>query len=511
MTNRAAGRRAFTLATLASALAAPFVATKAAEAATKFYKLGHVYDIQLAATKQANKRKLNQAASHLEKRVKKYFGPLSPPVRIKRSRTQRKLYWDVNTIANHAEDICDKLNDAKVTNGAFPKIERFYFNHGKTQGRYANIICEESLAKTVLKYTTAYDNRELKATVKSIMRSVRKHGSRRAPRNGEIFPIPLWFLKAPYRVGHEEGVDFKSITIPEGKSLQYIATNFMEGDADRNVSMLLKYNQIKKSQIRSIKAGAAVCIPSKHYIDPRGAVELDEDDRVLPTAHKTSKRTTAEKQSIDEIAKKEFGKLNGQERVRKQGLGVLRNTKMPGILVESFNLQSKKQRHFYNQEKNIRQLGYEIAHSALDYAAERGISLTHVIVDNGHGVQDKGATYPPNSRNPKAWEGQYTIKLQKYIAEYVRKHSPRTKVKTLNYSGNGKARSRVRHYTTQANKFAKGHYSTSLYISTHVDSLKDNKPRSPLILVPKGKNPKSNQFASHAANRSYNFYEKHFS
>jgi len=427
---------------------------------------------------------------------------LTRQLAVRKEGSKYKLMLDAHTLANDAEIIVNHLKSRNID--SFRVLESYYYNNQATLNRFALVVVENDIGGVVREYTTAYGD-ELRATAKSLI----EINNERAPRKGDIIRVPVRFLKTPYQLGMKPGKDYVEVKLKKGETIFSIAASYTVGDVDRNIEIIKRFNDIKKGQLSRIADGTVIIIPSEIYHDPNKSIELTEDPNDMDslTILTTEKGDDEGRKKKEALEKKipEARKIRGDARVLRGDFAVVRDTKMPSVLAETFNIHCKKQIEFYSNDDNLRMLAAAYGQGILNYKREAKPGLKLAIIDDGHGAQDPGAIDTEFGTGKQ--EREFTIKLQGFLADYLEKHG--LKAVKLNYKGKADRKKRTRFYTGEANRL--GDKDNSVYISIHVDyAPKNTSPRPPTIWVHnKGSQKFSTLLGDYMQQQTMPFYEAH--
>lgn len=447
---------------------------------------------------------------------------------IREEDNQHKVVLQLNTIGDHANAIIGQLDKKNIAKGAWKKLEPFYYDPNANRGRYAHLIVEKSLRDTVMKYTTAFTPAEISATMQSL-RIINANNnylssSNADPKRNDIILVPVRFLKPPYQVGAIKGRDYHEVVLKRGQTIWDISSTYTLGDIQNNNQILLDFNRIMKNQVRHLSFGTTILIPDQIYRNPYSptVVKTQDGGFEIQKRERPSKPGEPPNAEIDKDIKDRVPDIgNIDYTAREKNLGVLRETSMPAVLLESFNIQNAQQLRFYSNDANLKALAEAYGQGILNHKQnyERGYStqspefkrkhkptLTDVIIDNGHGTKDPGAI---NLNDRRYNEGQFTIKIQEYLADFLKRNG--LNVHKLNYDKEADQRTRVNWYVSKANQIAQQAKGESIYISTHIDSLNSNAIPAPRIFVHNdGKQVLSEKLASAMLSKAVPFYENKF-
>lgn len=454
-----------------------------------------LYDLQLGSFKT------ERGASALLKKVRE-----DPEVgrfaQLVQAGTEYKVILDINAPAPHADAIAGKIED--IVPDAFKFLTPSYYNAGSTSGRFANLVVERSLKNTILKYTTAYTQGEVDQTAATLVeyyRSKKLFGKDGIPASGDVIPVPIRFLKTPYRTGMVEGRDYHAVDLERGQTLLGIAQT-MPGDARNNAEILFKFNGIgERWQLRALPEGTRIMVPEVVVGDPSEPVVVAEngpgiDYKIIPQQTPTSEIQDALEKEIPEV------RSSVDAYLKAQNLGVLRGTNMPSVLTESFNIQNFGQRKFYNNEDRLRGLAEAYGRGILEYRRKHNPGLRKVIVDNGHGQRDPGAIHAASGMT----ETQFTQRIQGHLVRYLDRHG--LDARAIDYEGSPSPRARLKHYTSTANRL--GNSSDSVYISVHVDSLGAKSAPPPRVFVHIGRQEQSEALARCMLEQAVPYYKRNY-
>ncbi len=157
---------------------------------------------------------------------------------------------------------------------------------------------------------------------------------------------------------------------------------------------------------------------------------------------------------------------------------VLRNTEVPAVLTESFNMKNDHQVAFFadNDFEQTKDLAQRYAKAIINFSTMRPI--TTVIIDNGHGYYDPeegiGDPGAMSDLGDTLYEGVFTKIIQLEMIDYIQEHAPHltvhmldtTREQTLSFED--LVMGRLAYYVRKVNEWGDPH--NSVYISTHVDS-----------------------------------------
>lgn len=434
-----------------------------------------LYDIYLGTFSNES------SAQRTKKQFQEQIGDdLSRFLKIKKEGTKFKVKLDLNTINSDAKKVVDRLEQLSID--SFKVAELYFYNSNSTQCRFANVLVEEGgLEELVRDHTTAYGN-EVGKTVRAYRRDL---NDGKNPVIGTFTRVSVRHLKIPFKLGMIEGEDYEFVELGEtNSSLWNIAANYTEGDLKNNIEILRKFNAIRNSQLSKLSTETPIMIPIQIYRNPleatvvNGIGDLESNSyeiipfqRSEPSLKKTvSRRLNVEIPSMEAIS-------NYSPKRRKQGIGVLRDTKMPAVLLEAFNIQNWRQLKFYSNDANLNNLSNQFCQGVINYKSRHRPLLSTVIIDNGHGDNDPGTRDITNGTNKE--ERDFTPKIQFHLASCLKDAG--FKVHTLNYFGLASSRKRIKYYVNEANKL--GDSRNSIYIATHVDSVNKQTELEPRIFV----------------------------
>lgn len=281
-------------------------------------------------------------------------------------------------------------------------------------------------------------------------------------------PVPVRFLKLPFQVGMQEGVDYEIVRLSPGDTLYDVVNDRTGGDLERNLTMLLEFNEIRRNQASRLSVGTPILVPndiSGASLEPT-TVSVG-DDLSVKVVHKAP--PTRREELLEERLEMPKDVI-----VNERSLGVLKYTNMPAVLIEAFNIQNDRQRNFYS-DNHLQQLAEQYVEGVVHYRQSENPGLEKVIIDVGHGLKDPGAVH----RASGATERDYSTKLHNYMAAALQREG--FQVKQLNYAGRPSPIQRVRSYTREANAF--GTSRDSVYIVVHIDSLNSRLEPVPRVFV----------------------------
>lgn len=428
------------------------------------------------------------------------------------------IIWNTNALAETAEILLQPIGIHEISDNPKLRLRPFFYNQGKTAGRFANILLDDSLRNMVQEFTTAY-GREVDPTVRALKKDYREKGwfkdtNYEPTHETNIVPIPARWLKQPLINGQVKGEDYHAIRIEPNGSLGQVVTDYTVGNDAEIMRALRSINEIKKGQ--TLYVGDTILIPHEMFQDPTkptvvgdaitaGKHDDDDQGRTVFEADipkpKTDRARVSKKDRAEVTAVKRIKQPQVPRTVKlgRRNHRVTTETNMPAVLLEAFNLKNTGQVKHYLNKRNVEELAHAYARGVVSYRDSNVPYMSHVIIDPGHDLIYKGAYGVFGGK--KYFETDFTYDMQAFMAEFLNQQG--FKVHTLDYTRRGKAKARTNYFVAQANAIAKKYgkeenwFRECCYISLHADSIANKKAYLPRAFVPRGGQSYSSKLGEH--------------
>jgi N-acetylmuramoyl-L-alanine amidase len=348
-----------------------------------------------------------------------------------------------------------------------PKEMRDFVEIGKYGNLYKvflNVNAAEDTAKRI-KQTWKKDKEAV--VVKDI-----KFFGKNAYLNNDKFPVK--FIK-------KENVDYKNIELkrnsPLRRTLYSIASSFTSDNFDlgERINRILEFNGINKEKTRTLPNGMKIAIPNDIYKKPGKRTIEDNIEENLP--HNGGVIIIEEPNLPIQHGKIERPVNNG---LFEKDFQVLRYTKIPSVLIESFFMSNYGDLTYFLDSKNLNNFANLCVTGIVNYKKENNRNLGNVVIEVGHGKNDPGAIRKGYKENEFNREIANRMKVDLTNLGY--------KVIMLDYAGEPKQEKRLDYVVREANKFNK---DNSIFISVHTNASHNPFKAGTRVYVPKGNNPKS--------------------
>ncbi|MFC1648130.1 N-acetylmuramoyl-L-alanine amidase [Nanoarchaeota archaeon] len=441
-----------------------------------------LYDLQLGSfTRAANAESHRDAVREgLQNNDLRELAPLvtmTEPGRLRRERVILK----VQTIAKYADWLVDYLKSNNISD-AFKVPTEVPYNPNRHDNIFSWLLQEEQLPDVVVNYTTAYTNREISGTRDSLLTIARNLGV--TPRSHTFIPVPVRWLKKPYRFGGVEGTDFHIVKMQAPyRNLIRIASAYVKSDYTNKIEELMWYNDIERGQETQIWAEAPILIPTDIYVEPLEVVVVEESspEVLQPPSEPIAASTDFPPDPFMPYfhtefnpgpSESSFGPGIRNAKIDAQPIQVLRN-KVPAVLIESFNIGNKNDLFHYLEDEKLDRLteAYAVGIQQMVQEEEVMRNVNTVIIDWGHGSGESGTK--DNKYGTGTDERYFTNIIQNKLKEKLEREG--FTVYPLRYTQEASQRRRINYYIDEANKIADRHgVNRTVYISNHVNFAKGN-------------------------------------
>ncbi len=467
----------------------------------------NLWDIKIGrydSAKKANNR-LVKLRSQVARELKSYFA-------IKEDENGADLYLNVNTIREFGDNIIRDLKaNTKLRKGETPELVENLKLLGKSDDYSVLELTarENPEAHLVAKYLKASNDE----SIRELVNLVKKEN------DNQYVEIPTNWLKSHVLLGYEEGKEIQILNADNTSvTLRNKILNNMLIPSDKALDEIVSLNDLNKEDLDKISTEVTVAIPSTNFLNRDETLSINDlvEDRELnpdlvkiPTGLES--RTYFYNSTINNAP---TGFHNYKEdTISRNDLKIIRDAKIPTVLVEAFHLSNNAELGKYLNENNLtpdkselKKLTDKFVEGIDSYYAAKLITSPKqkencmVFLTVGHGEHGPGAVIDVNGVEVK--ENMFNKEMTNLMKEELLAKG--YQVEVLNFQGKGKdlASRRLDHYITEINK---GNPDFDIAVSMHAESKvtktgrKWKTPSGTFVIAPTNK---KQNYEAHALGRN---------
>ncbi|MBD3310378.1 hypothetical protein GF351_04110 [Candidatus Woesearchaeota archaeon] len=157
---------------------------------------------------------------------------------------------------------------------------------------------------------------------------------------------------------------------------------------------------------------------------------------------------------------------DGKALIHSGPLYVLRNTRIPSILIESFFMSNALDMRYFSDLRNLGSFSRSCAEGVYDYASKN--NTRNIVLAVGHGKHDCGAIGRLDGK--EYYENEFNRQIVGVMAAGLRQKGYHVEVLDYEGSGEGMQKRRLNAYVAATNKYSSADF---VFVSLHCSAAKN--------------------------------------